>query len=109
MGVEKNETSDVAKKERKVPLKVDMSIAIGSAMIASAAVTPLVLTIDKAVIQAAAGQMRLGAALKDGLFNLIKRPQAVFFSFPFLLVWGVYTSTYIAANSFDVYNERKKP
>jgi hypothetical protein len=51
-----------------------MQIAIGSAMIASAAVTPLVLTIDKAVIQAAAGQMKLGAALKDGIFNLIKRP-----------------------------------
>jgi len=45
--------------------------------------------------------------LKYGTSNFIKAPHKVFFSVPSLLVWGVYMATYMAANSFDVYNERK--
>jgi hypothetical protein len=50
-----NDSADDVKKIRKVPLYVDIQIAVGSALIASGAVTPFVLTIDKAVVQAAAG------------------------------------------------------
>jgi hypothetical protein len=36
--------------KRKVPLSVDIQIAVISAILASGMVTPLVLTIDRAVI-----------------------------------------------------------
>jgi hypothetical protein len=50
--------------------------------------------------------MKLTAALKDGVFKLLKQPKQTLFSIPLGLVWGVYCATYIAANSIDVYNER---
>jgi hypothetical protein len=92
---------------QKVPVSVDLGIGIGSAIIASGCVTPFILTIDKAVIQAAAGTAKLGPALIKGVIDLIKTPGAMLRSVPLWLVWGVYASTYIAANSIDVYNERK--
>jgi hypothetical protein len=38
-----------------VPLSIDLTIAIISAILASGSITPFVLVIDKAVIEAAAG------------------------------------------------------
>ena len=58
----------------RIPLHVDLKIAIGSALLASSAVTPIVLTIDKAVVLDAAGQMNLLPAIKEGVVNLIRRP-----------------------------------
>jgi hypothetical protein len=91
----------------KVPISVDLSIGVVSAIIASGCVTPFLLTIDKAVIQAAAGSIKLGPALINGVADLVKRPGAMLRSVPLWLVWGVYGATYIAANTIDVYNERK--
>ena len=39
--------------------------------------------------------------------DLVKTPGAILRTAPLWIVWGVYCSTYIAANSIDVYNERK--
>lgn len=94
------------KRADKVPVKVDVAIAVGSAIIASGMVTPIILTIDKAVVQSAAGTMKLMPALISGTKDFLYRPQKTLFSFPLLLVWCVYGSTYIAANLLDVYNER---
>ena len=101
------EQSNTPARLHKVPLSVDLGIALGSACTASICVTPLILTIDKAVIQAAAGTMGLGSALVQGVGNIIRGPKAFFMSFPFWLVWTVYACTYTCANRFDVYNERK--
>jgi len=92
---------------KKVPYHVDLAIGFGSAIVASGCVTPFVLTIDKAVVQAAAGTTKLGPALIAGVADLFKKPGKMLMSIPLLLVWGVYAATYIAANSIDVYNERK--
>jgi len=74
---------------------------------ASFAVSPFVLTIDKATMQTAAGSTRLGPAVARGVIDLFKRPKNIIFSVPFALVWGVNAVTYITANSIDVYNQRK--
>ena len=92
---------------KKVPFYVDLCIGVGAAVVASGCVTPFVLTIDKAVVQAAAGSIKLGPALVSGVVDLMKKPGKMLMSVPLWLVWGVYASTYIAANSIDVYNERK--
>lgn len=89
-----------------MPAKTDLSIGILSAVIASGMVTPIVLTIDKAVVLAAAGQVKLFPALRQGAISFLKAPHKVFMTVPSLLVWGVYGMTYIAANTIDVYNER---
>ena len=52
--------------------------------------------------------MKLYQALKEGVVNLFKYPRKSIFSLPLLLVYGVYSSTYITANCIDVYNERSK-
>ena len=99
-------TTPIYHGKRKVPLSIDISIAILTGLIASASVTPLVLTIDTAVIQAAAGTIKLFPALRINTMNFFLRPRSTIFSLPFALVWGVCGSTYIAANLIDVYNER---
>jgi hypothetical protein len=91
---------------RKVPPLIDIATAVFSAIFASASVTPLVLIIDTAVIQAAAGTSKLFPALRANTMNFFLRPRSTIFSLPFALVWGVCGSTYIAANLIDVYNER---
>jgi hypothetical protein len=102
------QTTDSFKRREKVPLSNDVAIAVGSAIIASGMVTPIILTIDKAVVQAAAGEMRLFAALFKGTSSFLRGPHKIFLSFPSLLVWAVYGATYTAANLIDVYNERKR-
>lgn len=91
----------------KVPVSVDLGIAVGSAMVTSFCVSPFVLTVDKAVIQAAAGTETLGKALVKGVASFVKTPGPMLRSGPYWIMWGVYSATYIAANTIDVYNERK--
>jgi len=68
-------------------------------------VVPVVMTVDKAVTEAAAG-MPLSRAMATGLGNLLKRPQMVVRSPAFMMVMGVYGCTYGANNMIDVVAER---
>ena len=45
-----NDPEHARRRMAKVPWTTDISVAVGSAVIASALVTPIVLTIDKAVV-----------------------------------------------------------
>lgn len=45
-----HDTPTVYSGSRKVPLSVDVAIGVGSAVVASGLVTPIILTIDKAVV-----------------------------------------------------------
>jgi len=76
-------------------------------MVASFCVSPFLLTVDKAVIQAAAGTEKLGKALVKGVVSFIKTPGPMLRSGPLWIIWGVYSATYIAANTIDVFNERE--
>lgn len=91
-----------------VPTSTDVGLAVGAALAASGSVTPLILTIDKAVVQSAAGTRTLAEALVRGVRDVFLRPQKLLRSAPLWMVWGVYGSTYTAANLIDVYCERAK-
>jgi len=93
---------------KQIPASADAGVAVASAICASGTATPFILTIDKAVVQAAAGTVSLGQALAQGAKDLfIRLPQLV--KSPALwLVWGVYAATYTAANLVDVVSERKQ-
>jgi len=87
----------------------DIGIALGAALTASTLVTPIVLTIDRAVTMTAAKTCSsVSAGLALGLKDIVQHPVRMVQSLPLWLVWGVYASTYTTANLFDVYVQRKK-
>lgn len=93
---------------KHVPTSTDIGIALGSAVVASGSVTPIILVIDKAVVQNAAGSTSLTSAVLQGAKDVFFRPLNLIKSVPFWMVWGVYGSTYAAANLIDVYCERSE-
>jgi len=91
----------------RIPWQVDAAMFTGCSVLSAVSVVPVVLTVDKAVTEAAAGKS-LGSAMAAGLRDLLKRPHVVAKSAPFWLVMGVYTSTYGASNLIDVIAERRE-
>lgn len=87
----------------KVPWQTDAAVFTGCSVLSAFSVVPVVMAVDKAVTQAAAG-MSLGRALKMVISDMVKRPRAV--AIPFGMVMGVYTLTYGANNAADVLSER---
>jgi hypothetical protein len=51
--------------------------------------------------------MGLFQAFKQNMSNFVKAPCRVFMSYPSIIIWGVVGSTYIAANTLDVYSEHQ--
>lgn len=91
-----------------VPWSADVGVALGSAVVAAGSATPFIMTVDKAVTLAAAGQMTLGKAVMNGLQDILLRPHRVLMGPAIWLVAGVYGATYTAANLIDVVAERKQ-
>jgi len=87
----------------KIPWQVDAGLFFGCSVASAISVVPVVMGVDKAVTQAAAG-MPLGQALKKVALDMVKRPRAI--AIPFGMVMGVYTLTYGANNLADVLGER---
>lgn len=92
----------------RIPASSDAAVAVGSAWIAAGCLTPFVLTIDKAVVQAAAGTSSLSRALVESTKDIFFRLPALVKSPALYLVWGTYGLTYTAANMIDVVAERKQ-
>eukprot|EP00401_Gymnodinium_catenatum_P032861 CAMPEP_0117616430 /NCGR_PEP_ID=MMETSP0784-20121206/85057_1 /TAXON_ID=39447 /ORGANISM="" /LENGTH=255 /DNA_ID=CAMNT_0005420209 /DNA_START=111 /DNA_END=876 /DNA_ORIENTATION=+ len=88
-----------------IPWQTDAAVFTGCSIVSATSVVPVVMTVDKAVTEAAAGTP-LSKALAVGLRDLVKRPHVVATSPAFWLVMGVYTATYGANNLIDVVAER---
>lgn len=88
----------------KIPWQTDAVVFGGCSLVSAFSVVPVVMAVDKAVTQAAAG-MPLIKALKMVVSDMVKRPRAV--AVPFSMVLGVYTLTYGANNLVDVLGERR--
>jgi len=73
-------------------------IAAGSA---SFLLSPFVCSVDKCIISNASGRQKLNPCLKENLSLLFRKPQKFFALREFHLIWGVYFSTYLAANLTD--------
>lgn len=87
----------------KIPWQTDAAIFTGCSVISAFSVVPVVMGVDKAVTQAAAG-MPLSQALRVVVRDMVKNPRAI--AIPFGMVLGVYTLTYGANNLVDVVSER---
>jgi hypothetical protein len=77
------------------------SIDVIAALCSGTAVTPLVAIIDKSIIAHASGTEPLYIGLKKGLTSLLTQPH-VFIKQKYVhLIWMVYVSTYLAANTIE--------
>merc|ERR1712113_144354 len=87
----------------QIPWQADAAIFTGCSLLSAFSVVPVVMAVDKAVTQAAAG-MPLSRALRVVVRDMVKQPRAI--AVPFGMVMGVYTLTYGASNLVDVVSER---
>lgn len=84
--------------------RIGVALAIDwiSAASCSAALTPAVAIIDKAIISASSGASpSLGAAIADNVAKMLANPLAFLTSPEFVLIFLVYLATYVAANMID--------
>lgn len=72
----------------------------------SSVIAPAISIVDKAIVSNASGLEKLVPSLINGVKTLFTKP-AYFFKQPsFLFIWGVYSGTYIVANSIEALCER---
>lgn len=84
------------------PLAAAAAIDVGAAAAASMAVSPFILTIDKAIVSAAAGRSTLVNGVVNGVVDMLRRPHRSLLLNPaYWMVAGVYGVTYAAANLID--------
>jgi hypothetical protein len=102
------------KKLELIPWQADAGVDIVSALISATCAAPIILTIDKAVVEAMAGTwgkssspFSLAKALGAGFFSLLRRPHMLFGQIGFYMTVGVYGSTYMTANLTDTVCERR--
>ena len=91
------------------PLAVAAGVDIGSAIVASMAVSPFILAIDRAIIEAASGTKALFPGIASSTLEMVERPQrALLFNPAYWMVAGVYAVTYAVANGIDTLCDRYK-
>ncbi|KAI8931171.1 hypothetical protein NX059_011523 [Plenodomus lindquistii] len=72
-----------------------------SAGSAAVLIAPVITMIDKGIMENASGANTLGNSLKKSFKELVFRPQRMVGSRPFALVFALYFSTYLTANTID--------
>lgn len=68
---------------------------------AASLVAPAIAIIDKSIIQNTAGTVKLSQGIKQGFIQLFTNPSTFLKSPPFLMIWGVYSLTYITGNTIE--------
>ncbi len=79
-----------------------------AAIISALSVAPAISIVDKAIVSNASGREPLLQSLKSGIGFFFTNPAQFVKQRSFLLIWGVYSGTYIAANNVQGYCEREK-
>lgn len=90
------------------PLHARLAVEAFCATASAFLVAPAVSIIDKAIVSNASGRERLVPCLFSGIKELVKSPIQFLKQPSFLLIWGVYSGTYIVANSIQAICERDK-
>ncbi|EBA27191.1 hypothetical protein KXW98_003265 [Aspergillus fumigatus] len=82
-------------------LGMRLGVDIASAMTAGALTCPVITVIDRAIIEKAAKGLPIRSTLTACFRSMLTRPAAFVTSVPFLLIYTLYTSTYLTANAID--------
>ncbi|KAI9372741.1 Cys/Met metabolism PLP-dependent enzyme-domain-containing protein [Aspergillus egyptiacus] len=82
-----------------------------SAAVAGALTCPVITVIDRAIIEKAAKGTSISQTITSSFRSILSKPRAFFLGTPFLLIYTLYTSTYLAANTIDTLTStlRDKP
>lgn len=83
-----------ASETASIPWWADAAVDVASACTAALAVSPFIMTIDKAIVESTAGKSSLGGAVLRGVASLLLRPHHVLMSPQYWMVAGVYAATY---------------
>ncbi|KAF8441870.1 hypothetical protein BGX38DRAFT_1331852 [Terfezia claveryi] len=78
-----------------------LAVDAAAAGTAAALVAPLITIIDQGIMENASGKRPLVESVKAGLVDMVKRPHRFLWSRPFGLIFTLYSSTYLTANSID--------
>ncbi|KAL4993596.1 Cys/Met metabolism PLP-dependent enzyme-domain-containing protein [Aspergillus recurvatus] len=76
-------------------------VDIVSAATAGALTCPVITVIDRAIIEKAAKGVPIRETITSALRSIIRKPSGFFLGTPFLLIYTLYTSTYLTANTID--------
>lgn len=90
----------------KSPLLIRVAIESSAAIISAFTVAPMISIVDKAIVSNASGKEPLIACLMNGCKVLVTNPIYFLKQPSFLFIWGVYSGTYIVANSVEALCER---
>ncbi|KAL2866887.1 uncharacterized protein BJX67DRAFT_354277 [Aspergillus lucknowensis] len=84
---------------------------IVSAATAGALTCPVITVIDRAIIEKAAKGIPIRQTITSATRSILSHPSGFFLSTPFLLIYTLYTSTYLTANTIDTVTStfRDKP
>lgn len=87
-------------------LSPGLSVAVASGVTAAAVSAPFIAIVDAAITSNASGREPLWSAVKSGFAELLRRP-AYFVRKPsFLWITGVYSATYVVANTTQLLSQR---
>lgn len=89
--------------ENRAPQPMRYGVEWAAAILSGFSVAPVVSILDKAIVSNASGKEKLLPSIKSGVKSFFKRPVSFFRQPAFLLVWGVYSGTYIVANSIELF------
>ena len=90
------------------PLAIRLLVESSAAIISALTVAPAISIVDKAIVSNASGLEPLLPCLVNGIKSLFMNPIYFFKQPSFLFIWGVYSGTYIVANSIEGICERRK-
>ncbi|KAJ5295129.1 hypothetical protein PENANT_c035G08207 [Penicillium antarcticum] len=78
-----------------------LGVDVASAATAGALTCPLITIIDRAIIEKASKGFPIQRTITNCLKSMVSKPTGFFFSTPFLLIYTLYSSTYLTANAID--------
>ncbi|KAJ5895305.1 hypothetical protein N7495_006996 [Penicillium taxi] len=78
-----------------------LGVDLVSAASAGALTCPIITIIDRAIIEKASKGFPIQQTITNSLRSMVARPGAFFLGTPFLLIYTLYTSTYLTANVID--------
>lgn len=82
-------------------LSKTLSKDVIAAVVSSLTVAPAISIIDQAIFSNASGKQTLVNSIKSSLKTMVLSPATFFRAPQFLWIWGVYSGTYIVANSCE--------
>lgn len=106
--IKKKESRNRAISEADYHLGEKLSGDVLSSIVTSICVSPFITIVDKAIVQRAAGSHTISKSILASVSNILRNPIVYFRSPMFLMMWGVYASTYTTANVFKTLIEHEE-